>query len=361
MNFSNIKLSVKVDRDSFFNINYRPFLAGMIAVILMKIAMIMGVQPPTAFLKPVPEQVSVFEQIKPKLQEKVNSFKLKKSTSLIPQAIAAADYDKANSYSVVDLDTGEVLAEKNGDVQYSIASVTKVMTAVVALDLASPDEEFIVTQHAADIIPTKIGVVPGQKMTLEELLNASLLTSANDATEVIREGIDAKYGEHVFIDAMNEKARFLGMNNTSFANPQGFDDPDHYSTSHDLAILAHYAVNNYPMIRTIVEKDYEFLAENTDHKQFDLYNWNGLLGVYPQAYGIKIGNTGDAGVTTMVASKRGGKNIAVILLGAPGVLERDLWASQLLDVGYEKTLSLEPVQVTEQELQDKYSSWQYWN
>ena len=360
MNFSNIKLSFNIDKESFLKINYRPFIAGMIAVVLMKLVMLVGFQP-IVFQTETQESVSVFDNLKPKLEEKVNSFKLKKSTSLIPQAYAASDYENAKAYAVVDLDTGAIITEKDGDIPYSIASLTKVMTAIVALDLASPDESFTISQTAADMEPTKIGVVAGETMTLNELLHASLLTSANDATEVIKEGIDAKYGEDVFIDAMNSKAAFIGMDHTRFANPQGFDDPNHYSTAHDLALLAHYAMNNYPLIREIVAKDYDFLPENEHHKQFDLYNWNGLLDVYPKTYGIKIGNTGEAGVTTMVASARGGKNIAVILLGAPGVLERDLWASQLLDVGYEQTIGLDPIVVTEEELRAKYATWQYFN
>ncbi len=360
MSFSNIKLSFSIDRESFLKLNYRPFIAGMIAVVIMKLIMLAGFQP-VVFQTETHEDISVFDTIKPRLEQKVNSFRLHKNASLIPQAVAASDYENANAYAVVDLDTGEIITEKDSDIPYSIASITKVMTAVVALDLASPDDSFAVSQKAADIEPTKIGVVAGETMTLDELLHASLLTSANDATEVIKEGIDEKYGEEVFIDAMNSKAAFIGMDQTRFANTQGFDDQNHYSTAHDLALLAHYAMNNYPLIREIVAKDYEFLPENKQHKQFDLYNWNGLLDVYPKTYGIKIGNTGDAGVTTMVASERGGKNIAVILLGAPGVLERDLWAAQLLDVGYEQTIGLDPIVVTDEELRAKYSTWKYFN
>lgn len=358
MNFSNIKFSFTIDKDSFLKLNYRPFIAGMIAVFLMKLVMLMGFGS-TAFQHEIREDITVLERLKLKLEEKENVFKLKKNNSFIPQAVAASDYEKAKSYTVVDLDTGAIITEKDGDTPYSIASITKVMTAVVALDLADPDDSFVVSTKAAEIEPTKIGVVPGETMTLTELLHASLLTSANDATEVIREGIDTKYGEQVFIDAMNKKAAFIGMENTRFTNPQGYDDPNHYSTVHDLALLAHYARRNYPLIGEIVAKEYVFLPENEKHKQFDLYNWNGLLDVYPKTYGIKIGNTAEAGMTTMVASARGGKHITVILLGAPGVLERDLWASQLLDVGYQETIGLDPIRVTEGELRAKYASWKF--
>lgn len=360
MNFSNFKVTVSVDKESFSKINMRPFVAGMVAVFVFKIFSIMGVAP-TFFASPIPNNIKVFDTIQPKLEQKMNDFKLSYSSQLIPAAYAGGEYDQASSYIVFDLDTGKVLAEKNSDAQLPIASITKVMTAVVALDLASSDELFTISESAAQEIPTKIGVVPGEKMTVEELLKAMLLTSANDAAAVVREGIDHKYGEEVFIKAMNEKAKVLGMNNTSFANPQGFDDIHNYSTTADLALLSHYALNNYPLIKDIVALDYAFIPENQYHKQFDLYNWNGLIGTYPNAYGVKIGNTGDAGVTTMVAAEREGKHIGVIILGAPGVLERDIWSAQLLDVGFKELSNLAPVAVTEEQLRAKYKTWKYWN
>ena len=115
------------------------------------------------------------------------------------------------------------------------------------------------------------------------------------------------------------------------------------------------------MFATIVTKDSTHLAANEHHKQFDLYNWNGLIGVYPGVQGIKIGNTGDAGKTTLVYATRGGKKMVAVVLGAPGTLERDLWAAKLLDYGYEQTLALPRINVTEEQLTAKYSTWQYWN
>lgn len=360
MNFSNFKITVSVDKESFSKINVRPFIAGMVAVFVFKIFSIMGVAP-TFFASPVPNNMKVFDTIQPKLEQKMNDFKLSYSSQLIPAAYAGGEYDKASSYIVFDLDSGKVLAEKVSNQELPIASITKVMTAVVALDLASPDELFTVSEAAAEAIPTKIGVIPGQQMTLEELLKAMLLTSANDASAVVREGIDDKYGEEIFIQAMNEKAKLLHMDHTSFANPQGFDDTHNYSTTADLAILSHYALNNYPLIKEIVRLDYAFIAENEYHKQFDLNNWNGLIGTYPNAYGVKIGNTGDAKVTTMVAAEREGKHVGVVLLGAPGILERDMWGAQLLDLGFEQLAGMKPIEVTEEQLREKYATWKTWN
>lgn len=301
----------------------------------------------------------VFEDVIPHLREKPRTFSIKKQNGFIKSAQAATAAEEAKAYAVIDLQTGALIASKNSDKEIPIASITKIMTAVVALDLADPTEEFTVTERAASQIPTKMGVVPGQKFQLQELLDALLLTSANDSAEVIKDGIDAKYKGEVFIRAMNKKARILGLENTHFQNPQGFDSPDHFSSAEDVAVLTQYALTNYPLILEIVKKDYAYLPEDTNHKQYDLYNWNGLIGVYPGAYGVKIGNTEAAQKTTVVAAKRDGRDILVVLLGAPGILERDGWAAELLNTGFAK-YDIKPFEVTEEALREKYATWKYW-
>ena len=312
-------------------------------------------------MSPLPQKEDVLFNLLPKLELYTDNFTVKKQQRFIPQAHATSEVDGASAYGVIDYTTGNVILEKNLEKKVSIASLTKIMTAVVLLDLAEPSEKFIVTKSASRQIPTKIGVIPGERFTVEELINASLLTSANDAVEVIREGVDAKYEKEIFIKAMNEKSRIIGLKNTSFENPQGFDGDDHYSTVEDLTLLTHYALTNYPLIAQVAKKDYEFLPESPDHKQYDLYNWNGLIGVYPGASGVKIGNTGDAGKTTIVTARRQGHEIIAIVLGAPGIKERDMWAAELLDAGFEIAYGLEKVGVKAEEFQEKYDSWQYWN
>lgn len=270
-------------------------------------------------------------------------------------------YNNANAYIAVDLTSGKILEGKNIASPFAVASLTKVMTAVVTLDLTTPQDIFAVSPKAANIEPTKIGVVAGQKMLRDELLYAALLTSANDAAQVLAEGIDEKFGQGAFVQAMNIKAKSLGMMSTHFSNPQGFDSSGNYSSVSDLAILAQYALSQYPLFRQIVKTDYYFLPEDNNHKQFDLYNWNGLLGVYPNIMGLKIGNTSRAGYTTMVASERENKKVLVIVLGSPGVLERDLWAASLLDEAFWNLGQLAPIAVDEISLKEKYSKWKYWN
>ncbi len=348
------------------NINFstaqlKIFFATMIAMFVVVTLQLMGVRPPKLVI-PVPQKEDIFfDEISPKLDRAQNTYALQKEKSFIPSADAATDYDSAAAYAVIDFDSGKVIASKDLDKRLPIASLTKVMSAVVALDLARLSDSFSVSAHAAKTIPTKIAVEPGEHYTLEELLEAGLLTSANDAMQVMREGIDQKYGHTIFVRAMNEKALLLGLKNSSFANPQGFDSVDNYSSVEDLAILTHYALVNYPAIATIAKKDASELPENDQHKRSVLYNWNGLIDVYPDTIGMKIGNTDAAGMTSIVISERAGKKIMAVVLGAPGILKRDLWAAQLLDVGYKETLGLANVDVTESELRSKYATWKYWN
>lgn len=300
-------------------------------------------------------KMDVLESVKVKLEEKINDFSLVKP--IIPSVSAGEEYEQASAFGVIDFDSGEIIASKNLSEKLPMASLTKVMTAVVGLDLASPDEIFEVSERAASQVPSKVMLRSGERVSFSDLLESMLISSANDSAQTILEGIDKKYGGPVFIGAMNLKAEILGLKNTHFTNPAGFDSPNHFSSIEDLATLSHYAMTNYPKIAQIVSKEFEDLTNGEDPRFF-LNNWNGLLGIYPGTKGIKIGNTGKAGKTTIVLSEREGKKILIVLLGAPGVLERDLWASELLNLGFEK-LGIDPVEVTEEQLKDKYASWRY--
>jgi serine-type D-Ala-D-Ala carboxypeptidase (penicillin-binding protein 5/6) len=337
---------------------WETFFASFITTVVLGVFSYSGVIKPGELIKPEILPPDPFEKIEARVETKRNDISLSRPNFLISEARAAGDYDKASSYIVVDADSGEVIAEKSSGNRLYIASITKIMTAITALDLAEPSEVLTVSETAPKVVPTNMGLVPGQKWTIEELLHGLLLASSNDAAQAIKEEIDQKYGGEFFIRAMNAKAKYIGLKNTSFDNPQGFDGANNYSTSEDLAILSLYIYKNYPLIAEIAEKEYQYYPATSTHKQADLNNWNGLLGVYPGAYGLKIGNTGKAQKTTVVSARREGKNILVVLLGAPGVLERDLWAGKLLDLGFEN-FNLPNAEVTEEQLRKKYSTWRY--
>lgn len=310
-------------------------------------------------LSPLPQKTDTLDLLVPKLEQKKMQFELKKDSLLIKNSYASTIFnaDNAKAYIVIDIDTGQILLQKNSGQREPIASLTKIMTAVTALDLASPGETFTIENKAAAEIPSIIGVSTGEKLTLTDLLKGVLLMSGNDAAEAIRNGIDDKYKDKLFIRAMNEKAAILGLTNSHFTTPQGFDYGNNYSSASDIAKLAVYAITEYPLINEIVKQDYLTIPANVNHKEFKLTNWNGLLDVYPGTQGVKIGYTEDAGYTTVVFADRNDKKILVVLLGAPGILERDLWTAQLLDFAYQKTLGLQPMNISEDQLQAKYASW----
>lgn len=338
------------------------FFLGLTVVLLGYFINSLGIRPLNLLRSYTPheQKKNVSETAKEKiLKSRKNTFYLKKDASIVPKALAAP-YISAVSYIVVDQKSGEVLLAQNESNSYPIASLTKIMSAVVTLDLVSPDTIFTVTKNAAAKSPTKIGIVPGQKMTVSELLHAALLTSANDATQLLMDGVDAIYGRGTFIAAMNEKAAFLNLTRSRFQNPQGFDSPENYSSAHDLAVLSTYALSSYPLISEIAKKEYAFLPKSTFHKQFDLYNWNGLLGTYPGTSGLKIGNTPQAGYTMVASSTREGKKLLVVVLGTPDIVNRDMDSATLLDAGFENE-GLSPIGITREELLSKYATWEYWN
>ncbi|CAN5195235.1 hypothetical protein BH11PAT1_BH11PAT1_2310 [soil metagenome] len=302
----------------------------------------------------------VFDTVLPKLEMAKTTYVLTRDYALVPKSYASSEYDTASAYGVIDFDSGKIIQERHLASQLPIASLTKIMTAVVASDLLLSEDLLPVSKKSASVEPTRAGFLPGERLTRDELLRALLMTSANDAAEVLREGTDKKYGGEVFVRAMNAKAAFLGLSATHFENPQGYDETTHYSSVHDLAILTQYALSHYPLLQDIVKTDYLQMSATSTHKQYDLYNWNGLLDVYPETQGVKIGNTDAAQKTTVVISNRGGKKLLVIVLGAPGILERDEWAAALLDDGYQTTLGLKPIAVTEEMLRAKYATWKYW-
>lgn len=350
---------IPVDKFKITPHQWKVFFINMGLIFLMVILQHLHLKTPEFFqalISPLPEKVEVLDQLLPKLEQKQNHYQLRKPPSFIPEAMAGQPFDQASAYGVIDFDSGEVLTEKNLERRLAIASITKLMSAVVTLDLLPPDQLLTVNQHDTQIEPTKLAMIQGEKYTVEELLSAALLSSANDAIEMLKEAVDQQFGEGSFIKAMNEKAYFLGMKNTQYANPQGLDNGHPFSSIEDQAILANYAITNYPLIKQIVSQDHsELPADNYHHYEY-LNNWNGLIGVYPGTFGIKIGNTDEAGKTTVVVSQRADKKLLVIVLGAPGVLERDLYAASLLDLGFEKK-GLEPIKISEKQLRVRYATW----
>ena len=202
-------------------------------------------------------------------------------------AVAEAVEVSATACVLMDADTGQVLYEKNGDKRMLIASTTKLMTALVALELGEPSQVITVTAaHMAE--GSSMYLRPGERLTLEELLYGLLLCSGNDAAVAIAEHIAGS--EAGFAKLMNKKAEELGMTGSSFANPNGLDDEKHYSTARDMAVLACAAVNNETLVRIASTKSVTIGGRT-------MSNHNKLLNLVEGCIGLKTGYTQAAGRT----------------------------------------------------------------
>lgn len=221
----------------------------------------------------------------------------------ITPAVAEALEVSATAAVLMDADMGQVLYEKNGDRQMLIASTTKIMTALVVLEHAAPDDVITVTpDHMAE--GSSMYLRAGETVRVEELLYGLLLCSGNDAALALTE---CAGGLTPFVALMNEKASALGMAHTSFANPNGLDADGHYSTARDMAVLAAAAVEN-PTFRRICSSRSVTIGQRT------MENHNRLLRQVEGCVGLKTGYTRAAGRTLVSCTERDGCRLVAVTL-----------------------------------------------
>jgi D-alanyl-D-alanine carboxypeptidase len=323
------------------------------------------------FLSIVTAIVSIFKPI-PFITPQVNSVDL---TSIIQTKVESRistpltlDYSKSltvNSlkniprYLVYNQATGRVYAAKNEKEIFSPASFTKLMTAQIAIDLSLQDHLLQVSKEATQKEPTILGLKATEQLPLSELLRGAIATSANDAAAVLAESTILPYGETTakFVEIMNHKAKLLNMNQTQFANPEGYDDDNQYSTLEDIAIIIHNVQENYPEILFAGKSDRDDIKPGKTHGGYYLTNWNGLLGIYPGVDGLKIAYTEKAGYSSIVTAERKKVRVVAIVSGANSIPERDLAAAALLDNAF-ITEKISPANITKAKLQVRYNQWQ---
>ncbi len=235
----------------------------------------------------------------------------------------------------MNADTGAVLFQRRAELSLPPASTTKVVTALVALEHKQLHDHLPVSRSASEVTSLKLGLRPGQTMSVQDLLYSALLYSANDASVVLAEGI----GESVegFAEMMTQKARQVGAKNSHFTNPHGLTAPGHYSTAKDLVVIFNHAMNN-PKFRTIVQTKWKkvnlFTAGKMKRvKTLPLRNKNRLLWNYKGAIGGKTGYTRAARRCFVGAATRNGMTLVVSVLGS-----RKLWrdTKQLFEYGFQK-------------------------
>ena len=222
---------------------------------------------------------------------------------------------KGRAGILVDMDTGEILWEKQPTLELAPASLTKVLTALVALENFSPDQRVTVTadalgQSSAD---TLMHIRAGETLTVEELLDGMLLASGDDAASAI--AVDT-VGMSRFVAAMNAQVAALGLDHSHFTATAGLDDPGLYASAYDLAVIAEYTYEHFPLFDQIVGSRTINLPASIDHPAFHLHNLNSLLQAYPASVGIKPGWTGDAGACLIGMAVRNGHHLLAVLLSA---------------------------------------------
>ena len=234
----------------------------------------------------------------------------------------------AKSAVLIDADSGELLCSKNPDERMSMASTTKIMTALVAIEMGELDSEVTISREAVGVEGSSIYLYEGERLTLENLLYATLLESANDAATAV--AIHVGGSVEGFAEMMNQKAAELGLKDTHFTNPHGLDDSEHYTTARELAKVAAAAMKN-DTFREIVATHKKTIPLNETEGVRLLINHNKLLKNYDGAIGIKTGYTKKSGRCLVSAAERDGLNLICVTLSAP-----DDWQDHkaLLDYGF---------------------------
>jgi len=234
----------------------------------------------------------------------------------------------AGSAILADLDSGEVLWERNPDQRRPIASVTKIMTGLLVVEATDPDEVVSASANAAGQTGAELGLGVGEAQPVRQLLMALLLQSANDAAVALAEHVGGSV--EGFVDGMNRRARRLGARDTRFASPNGLDDSG-FSSARDLVAITEEALRDPTFGEVVATKFHLVPAPEGDPRR--IQNRNALLWLYRGAIGVKTGYTAAAGFCFVAAAERDGLRLVAVVLGAPSAPWSD--AAEMLNHGFE--------------------------
>lgn len=221
----------------------------------------------------------------------------------------------ASSWIIFDESSDTVLAEWDADNSRPMASITKIMTVLLAMERGHPDDEVTISEEAAGTGGQEIGLVAGETVELRALVRAALIRSGNDAAAAIAEHIGGSIDG--FVALMNQRAAELGMTNTRFANPHGLDEQGHYSSPRDMLALARVAME-IPEFEEIARSRVMVFPDSPTGSQRTATNTNRILNSYEGSIGVKTGETPDAGLTYVGAAERGGRRLYVVVFNSVG-------------------------------------------
>ncbi|WP_405083582.1 D-alanyl-D-alanine carboxypeptidase family protein [Paenibacillus psychroresistens] len=246
----------------------------------------------------------------------------------------------AKSAILLDVDTGTVIQEKNGDEKLPPASITKIMTMLLIMEAIDQgkikmEDKVRTSEYAASMGGSQIFLEPGEEMSVKEMLKGIAMASGNDASVAMAEKIAGS--EEVFVQMMNERAKQLGMNNTHFVNCNGLPAANHYSTAHDIAIMSR-ALLQHPEITQYTGVYQDYLRKDSV-KPFWLVNTNKLVRFYAGADGLKTGFTVEAKFCLSATAKRDGLRVIAVVLGEPDTKTRNAEVSKLFDYAFSQYMS----------------------
>lgn len=237
--------------------------------------------------------------------------------------------DVAMKAGVLISSDGRVLWERNAGQKRAMASITKIMTAVVALEQSSGDDMVTVSTNALSIGESTSFLRRGESLPMRELLEALVVKSGNDAAITVAEHVAGS--ESAFVDLMNAKAAELGLENTRFKNSHGLDADGHFSTASDLGVLSRYAMGK-PEFRRLAGM--KTVTIGAGKRKETLQSTNLMLGNYDGANGVKTGFTSDAGYSVVESAQRDGVELYAVVLGCTSEMQRFKDARELLDWGF---------------------------
>ena len=253
---------------------------------------------------------------------------------LLPAAAAAPQLDlNCRAAILIEQGSGRVLYEKNADERVPIASITKVMTLLLAFEAVhdgrlTMETPVPVSEHAYHMGGSQIWLEPGEHFTLDEMIKAICVSSANDAAVAVAELVGGS--EPAFVEQMNARAASLGMEQTSFRNACGLDAEGHLSTARDVAAMSRTILNTCPEVLHYTGIWTDTLRGGATQ----LINTNKLLRRYEGITGLKTGTTGGAGICISASATRNGLSLIAVILGAPSSADRFDAATTLLDYGF---------------------------
>ncbi len=222
---------------------------------------------------------------------------------------------------------GRILWARSANAKRPMASITKIMTAVVVLDEGKLDRKVTVPPIALTVGESAAELRAGEKVTIRRLLEDLLVKSGNDAATAL--AVTTAGSEKAFVAKMNRKAKELGLNDTAFKNAHGLDERGHYTSARDIEVLSRYAMRN-PEFRRVVGIEYIRIGA-AKHR---VHNSNLLIGTYSGATGVKTGWTNGAGYSVAAAARRGSEELYAVVLGTPSEAARFAEARALLDWGF---------------------------